>query len=690
MNPKEGKEDIFQYICDFPKPTYEEWKAAVEKSLKGAPFSKLLTRTYEEIVLEPMYQQRNVDHLEFLSALPGQFPFVRGKSRSWLVAQEMSHPVPEKLNEWLLEDLQKGVNALNLVLHDDMKQGYTNETNQGIGAVITSLKDLETIFTNVPVNNFPFVVQTGANASMLGLIVAYFQKHNLPLTDLTGAIGMDPLSILVSKGLLPSSIDSYLDQMTEIIKWKRDKNIDLKTIFIDSRPYHNGGASAVQELAFMIGTGVYYIRELQNRGLSIDEIAQSICFSLSIGSNLFMELAKIRGARMLWANVIDAFGGDAESQTLVIHARTSQWTKTIYDPYVNMLRGTVEAFTAALGSVNSLHVSPFDEAFAVPNTFSRRIARNTQFIIQEEAHISKTMDPAGGSWYVEHLTDEITNKSWELFQQVEALGGMFEALKQGLPQTLVKDVSNKKKTDVERRKLVFVGATMYPNSQDVFPSSDFESLKTTAKEILEVAKRKQESSSKLSIVNLMDDVIKAWTEGASNGKIMKALTNGASISIEKIDTYRATEAFELLRYVSEQRKAANKSIDVFLTNIGSLPSHKQRSDFITSFFETGGFEVIKNNGFEDIEEAIKQTIATKATTAVLCGKNEDYLTHAHHIVTAVIKERPEMKLFVAGKQDEFLEKQLLESGLTGFIHIGTNCYQLLKDLQGEEVELANE
>ncbi|RXI98345.1 methylmalonyl-CoA mutase [Anaerobacillus alkaliphilus] len=692
MCPKESKENIFQYICDYPIPTYDEWKVAVEKSLKGVPFSKLLTRTYEEIVLEPMYQQKDVDRLEFLSALPGQYPFVRGTGieNNWLVAQEMTHPVPEKLNEWLKEDLQKGVNAINLVLNSDSKQGMVSKTSRRSGTAISTLSDLETIFSDIKVNRYPLVIQSGANASIIGLIAAYYEKHNLPLTDLRGYIGMDPLSILVSEGSLPNSIDRYLDQMAEILKWKLDNKLDVKTVFIDSSPYHNGGASAVQELAFIIDTAVYYIRGLQERGFSINEIAGSFCFSLSIGSNLFMELAKIRAVRILWANVIEAFGGNEESQKLTIHARTSQWTKTIYDPYVNMLRGTVEAFTAALGSVNSLHVSPFDEAFALPNTFSRRIARNIQFIIQEEAHISKTMDPAGGSWYVEHLTEEITNKSWELFQQIEALGGMYKALNLGTPQKLVNEVAAKKKADIEKRKLVFVGATMYPNNHESFPLEHYEEMKNVVEKQSKLSKQEQPVDFSIKPGNIMVDVIKAWKNGASQETIMKDLVKGSTTSIERIEGFRATDAFELLRYASEKNKATGQSASVFLTSIGPLSSHKQRSDFITSFFETGGFDVIKNNGFTDVEEAIKQTISTEATIAVLCGKNEDYLDQALEIVAAVKEQRPDMKIFVAGKQEEFLENQLLEIGLNGFIHMGTNCYQLLKQLHGEEEEMVNE
>ncbi|QOY34080.1 methylmalonyl-CoA mutase family protein [Anaerobacillus isosaccharinicus] len=695
MSSEESNENILKEICDYPIPTYSKWKIAVEKSLKGAPFSKLLTKTYEDIVLQPMYQQRDIEHLPFTKTVPGEFPFVRGKAhtgeeKSWLVAQEMNHPLCETLNEWLKNDLQKGVNAINIVINENLKVGADTSNVNTVGAAIYSLEDVETIFKDIDVTNLPFMMQCGANVSIVSLFASFFKKNNLPLTKLKGCIGVDPLAMLIKEGSLPNDMDCYLDQMAEIIRWKDENGLELKTIFIDGSPYHNSGANGVQELAFMVATAVYYIRELQNRGLTIDQIAPSICFSMSIGSNLFMELSKVRSTRLLWSNIIDAFGGNKESQQLTVHARTSQWTKTVYDPYVNMLRSTVEAFTAAVSGVDSLHVSSFDEAFTLPNDFSRRTARNIHFIIQEEALITKTMDPAGGSWYVEHLTNEIADKSWELFQQIEGSGGMFEAINKGIPQQQVKETSAKKKVDIEKRKLIFVGSTMYPNSDESYKKLNDESLKKVVIERIQSVKEKKAVQIAVRHDTLMSDLIDAWETGASVDEIIGSLGNSNAITVERLEEYRATEAFELLRQLSDEKKREKRPFNVFLTSIGALSHHKQRSDFIASFFETGGFTIIKNNGFVTNEDAIKATISTEAKIAVICGKNESYAEQALQIITEVKRERPDIRLFIAGKQEAELEKQLLDSGLDGFIHVGTNCYQLLKELQGEKEGMVNE
>ncbi len=700
MCAKQNNENVFRDICDFPIPTYDEWKQAVEKSLKGAPFSKLITKTYEEIILQPMYQQKDIENLAFTETVPGQFPFVRGTDsvggeNGWLVAQEVNHPLPKSVNDCLKAELEKGVNAIHLVLDEQTKKGLNMSSEEGTssanGVSITSIADVNTVLDEIDVSNLPFVVQTGVSAvPMVGLISSYFKNNQIPLTKLKGCIGADPIAMLIKHGETEASIDSYLDQMGELIKWSAENSPKLQTIYIDGSPYHDGGGNAVQELAYMLSSGVYYIRELQKRGLSIDEIAPSIRFSMSIGSNLFMELAKIRAARMLWANVIDAFGGNEQSQKITLHARTSRWTKTVYDPYVNILRSTVEAFTAAVGGVDSLHVSAFDEAFTVPNHFSRRIARNIHLIINEEAQVTRAWDPAGGSWYIEHITAEIAGKAWEQFQSIEEKGGMYEAAIQGIPQQLVNEVSLKKKQDIEKRKLVFVGATMYPNSAEQANVNEDHSLKEQLQQRLKTTKENLDVNVSIELDNVMQDVIQAALQEATIEQLSRALGKGSSETVEKIETYRATEAFEVLRQYSEQKKEAGEPINVFLTSIGKLAEHKPRTDFISNFFETGGFEVLKNNGYENIDEAINATADTSSNTAVICGKNESYEKHAVQIVEEVKKRRPDMKVFVAGKQASELEGKLQEAGVDGFIHVGTNCYQVLRDLQGKKEAMVNE
>lgn len=676
--------DVFDEICDFKIPAYEEWKQAVEKSLKGASFTKLLTSTYEGITLQPMYQKKDIENLAFVSSHPGEFPFVRGtthQKEQWLVAQEVNHPLVNEANKWLKQDIEKGVNAINVVLAEDSQKGLNKANETKMGTAISKLEDMEVLLEDISLD-LPFMTHTGASAvpfvSMLG---GYCLKKHLPLTTIKGCIGADPLAKLVKNGELVGSMEEYIDEMSSLLSWVKENELSLETIFIEGHPYHDGGANGVQELAFMLATSVYYVRELQNRGHSIDDIVSSIRFSMSIGSNLFMELAKVRATRMLWTKIVTAFGGNEEACKLKIHARTSNWTKTAYDPHVNILRGTVEAFTAAVSGINSLHVSPFDEVVSLPNQFSRRVARNIQLVLQEETQITNTVDPSGGSWYVEKITDEIAEGSWKLFQQIEAQGGMFQALQDGIPQKLVNEISKQKKKDIEKRKLVFVGSTMYPNKDESLIKGSSEEQKLPARDDCHKLNEQNKENLSLRKSHLVQDIMTAFINEATMDDVNGARFQGAVLSVEPIISYRGAEDFEALRLFSEKQKAVGKPFNVYVTNLGTLPEHKARTDFIASFFETGGFDIEKSHSFTSLEDAIDSSIKTSANVVVLCGKNESYKEAAVQIVKEVKEKRNNLKIFIAGKQEQELEKQLLEVGADGFIHVGTNCYQLLKELQ---------
>lgn len=277
---------------------------------------------------------------------------------------------------------------------------------------------------------------------------------------------MDPLGQLARDGRLPRDLDGIHDVMAQLTAWAQANAPQLQTITVQGNPYHNGGASATQELAFALATAVEYLRAMQARGLSVDDAAPRFRFALSIGSNFFMEIARLRAARLLWAKIVQAFGGNAESQKMRIHARTSAWNQTVYDPHVNLLRGTTEAFSAVVGGCDSLHISPFDELVRVPDDFSRRVARNTHTVLSEETHITHTVDPAGGSWYVETLTDAVARQTWAIFQEVEKQGGMTKTLLAGWPQSQIADTAAKRAANIAKRKDIFVGTNMYPNMKE--------------------------------------------------------------------------------------------------------------------------------------------------------------------------------------------------------------------------------
>lgn len=688
------RKNVLEEFSQFKIPTYDEWREATEKSLKGASFEKkLLTHTYEGITLQPMYQKKDVEDLQYINSLPGEAPFLRGTkrihtSRPWEISQELDISTPKAFNEVALHDLSRGQTTLNIVVDSATKEGKNaNEAEQTAGRdglSISALKDIETALKQINLEETPIHVHAGANSlPLFAQIIAYAQRNN---TTVSGCIGMDPIGVLVAKGSLPYSLTSCYEAMANITFWANENMPKLQTVIVDGNPYHNGGSNAIQELAFALATGVEYLHQLIDHGISIDKAAQSIRFIFAIGSDYFTEIAKLRAARILWAKIVAAFGGKEEGQKMFIHARTSAWTKTKYDPYVNMLRDTSEAFAAAVGGADSIHVSPFDEPIQKSTAFSRRIARNASIILQEEAQIGKTMDPAGGSWYVEYLTDEIAKKTWALFQEVEEQGGIVECLKQGFPQKLVAEIREKRLHNLDVRKDVFVGTNMYANISEkpieIKPEDDSELIQKHVDAVAQYPRKAVE----LTNDSLVKQAVAAASNGATIADLAEALGRGSGdITVEPIVATRATVKFEQLREATEKYiKKTGNAPKVFLANLGPIPSHKARSDFAAGFLEVARFEVIHNNGFTSAEDAVQAAIESKAEITVICGKDESYAEFAATIATKLKEQNKNMTVLLAGKPSEADEQVFKAAGIDDFIYIGANCYEILRKLQIEK------
>jgi methylmalonyl-CoA mutase len=461
---------------EFPATSYDEWRKAAEATLKGAPFEKkLVTKTYEDIDLQPMYRQEDIEGLSHLDSLPGFGPYVRSTStlsyvgKPWDVSQEIACSTPEEFNNALLSDMERGQNSVNLIVDRatlvgiDADGAPAGDVGRG-GVSISSVEDLATALKGIDLEKTPIYIQASTSSlAFTALLIALVRRKGQAADKLQGCVGMDPLGILAVEGALARPVEEIYDVMAKLTAWASGHAPQLQTITVQGYPYNDGGASATQELAFTLATGVEYLREMLKRGVAVDAASERMRFAFSLGSNMFMEIARLRAARLLWARIVKAFGGAEEAQKMRIHGRTSRWNKTRYDPYANMLRTTTEAFSGIVGGVDSLHVGPFDEVLRTPDEFSRRIARNTHTILREECHLPRTIDPAGGSWYVEALTDAVAKKSWQLFQEVEKQGGIFQALQAGFPQAEVEKIAQKRATNAALRKDIFVGTNMYPN-----------------------------------------------------------------------------------------------------------------------------------------------------------------------------------------------------------------------------------
>ncbi|WP_432408994.1 methylmalonyl-CoA mutase family protein [Wukongibacter sp. M2B1] len=700
-------------FSEFKDASYEEWKDAATALLKGKPFEKAMyTKTPEGITLRPIYMKDALDSLPHTDVLPGFEPYVRGTKtegnmvQPWAICQEIYASCPKQFNKRVLHDLYKGQTALNVALDRATKYGIDADMAEvrdiGYkGVSLCTLDDVNCAFQELVLEVLPLHINVGANPiPMISLLGAYLKKEDQGFDELSGVVGYDPLGFLASESRLPFSIFEAYGYMSDVMKYILSKNSKLRTILIEGHPYHEGGGDAVQELAFTMATGVEYIREMMERGINIEEITPRMAFSFSLGSNFFMELAKIRAARMLWSQIVKAFKGSDEAQKIYIHGKTSSWTKTVYDPYVNMLRNASEAFSGAIAGIDSLDIVPFDEPIRESDEFSRRISRNVQSILQDECHFTQPIDPAGGSWYIETLTYQLAEKAWAEFQKIEAEGGILQYILDNKAQDSVEEKYEEKFKNMAKRKHAWVGTNMYPNMQEEKLSTreaDFENIKKKRSDEVKKYRMKKDMFQISNSISQIEDIRKVTGEisidkaidsimiGATLGDIAefcKSLTN-EPCDVKPIKKQRGAERFEALRDRTEELKKLGKSLKVFLFNMGPIPQHKPRADFTTGFFEVGGFEIIKNNGFEDVTSAVQAGLESGAGIGVICSTDAAYPECVPAIAKAIKSKNPKMSLVVAGRPSKELESTYREAGIDHFIYMGADCYNLLSSFQKE-------
>ncbi len=684
---------------EFAIPSYDEWKAEAEAALKGAPFEKkLFTKTYEGITLEPIYTPEHSAALQQAAGYPGLPEFLRNTDAAgdivepWTIAQGVSALDPSTANEILKDELSRGGQGVNLSLNEGVKKGGDSASVSAKGLLIATLADLEATLKDIDLSKHELHVNAGVSAlPMLGFLAARDEKG---ISGYKGCVGADPVGVLAENGKLDCSLDSLYDEMAAASSWAVANASGLRTILIDGAPYHNGGASAVQEIGYCMSVAIDYIEAMLARGMKIDEIAQQIRFSFSIGANFFMEIAKLRAARLVWSQVIAAYGGNECSQKINVLARTSFFTKTVYDPFVNILRSTTQAFSAVVGGVDAMDVTPFDEAIGSPDELSRRIARNQQIMLQNEFNLTQPVDPAGGSWYVETLTAQVAQESWKVMQACEKAGGMVEALKAGSIQEEVGAMLQQRLKNVRTRADRAVGVNMYANMLE----KPHETEKVNINAILSARQKEVQAfraGKDQAVVDATAAVGKA--QGAAKVDALKAAAAAGctlsemssvlrqdrnAVSVQPIEAHRWTEEIEAMRQATADYVAkTGKNLQVFLANMGPIPQHKPRADFSTGFMEVAGFEVLKNNGFATVEEAAEAAAQSGAQAAVICSTDDTYPELVPPLAKLIKEKCPNMVVYLAGAPAAEYKDSYVEAGVDDFIHVKANCYDILRKLQ---------
>jgi methylmalonyl-CoA mutase len=677
MTATPGTEE--RLLSEFPAPTMEQWRDEVIRLLKGAPFEKkMLAATYEGITLQPIYTAEDVKDLPFQDTLPGEWPYLRGteplgkRLAGWLVCQELPFPDAKSFNEALHADLERGQNAVNLVLDEAGRHGLDADQAETVGkggVSISTYADMVQALEGVdPATPIALAASAGA-VPAAALLVAALKAKKADLSKAHLSLGFDPLGALASKGSLPMSLDQAYDQLADLTKWAVANAPKSLTLVACGRPYHESGANAVQDLAFTLASAVATLRALEARGVSVNDAASRMLIRLSVGGNFFMEIAKLRAMRVLWAQVVRACGGSDEAAKIHLHARSGLFNKTQFDPHVNILRGTTEAFAAVVGGADSIHVAPWDAVLSqIPGDLGRRLARNTQIMLREESRLDQVVDLAGGSWAVETLTHQLCVAAWKLFQEVEAMGGMKAALEAGFPQAKIAEVAAARRKALVQRTDVVVGTNQYPNALEAAPD-----VKTVDHAALKAALGPKAAASRKGAVKATS--FAALVEVAPNATLGELMVRGEGPKVEALKMHRLVEPFENLR---KAVLAGKRGTQVFLANLGPVGTYMPRLDFTRGFFQVGGFEVADQAWFKTPEEAAKAAIESGAPVVVAVGLDDTYV-EAVPVLAKALKAGGVKTVLVAGLLKEQAEA-FKAAGVDDFIHVRSDVHAVLSGL----------
>jgi methylmalonyl-CoA mutase len=683
---------------DFPPVTYEQWRDVAVADLEGAPFEKLVTPSYEGIDIQPIYTRADAPTNGDPHGLPGFTPYVRGASLLGSVKsgcdlrQEHAHPDLVSANKAVLTDLAGGVTSVELRTAPASRNGHDPDevaTDSANGLLAFSTADLDTVLADVPLKMIGVALDAGAAFLPTSAhLIALWHRRGVSSDEARGAFNADPLCVLATEGTLPYSIESGLKQMVDLAAYASRQFPNVTAIGVSTAPYHKAGATAAQDIAFGAATAIEYLRATSAAGLAVDDAARQMLFGMHIGTHHFLAIAKLRAARRVWARVVEACGGSPQAGAMRIHARTSDRVLTHRDAHVNLLRNTVAVFAASLGGADVITSVPFDCLFGLPTDQSRRIARNTVLILQEEAHLNRVVDPAGGSWFLDKLTDQLAVHAWRDLQQVEQQGGMLAALRSGWIADRIAAAYAPRAKDIAARTNGITGVSEFPNVAEApfqTTSPDHESLRKRANERVAFARQAEYQVDADDLLSL----VKAAAGGASVGQLAKAL--GFHQTWEKVapmETRSFAEPFEQLRDASDVWLAQHGVRPrVFLANLGPVAHFMARASYAKNFFEAGGFEVIEHDGYDTVDQASSALQESGARIAVICSSDTLYSTFVPE-ATAKLKGAGARTVVLTGFPGDN-EAAWRAAGVDRFIYIKCDAVTMLREMLSEEGVLAS-
>lgn len=609
----ENKEKLFG---EFQAPTKQEWLDKIQVDLKGADFEKkLVWRTNEGFNMQPFYQREDVLKLQTPEALPGEFPFVRGNKKDnnlWYVRQDINVSDVKEANAKALDILNKGVDSLGFHLPASMV------SKENVEAL------LEGICCDIAEVNFCTCKR--ASVELAQILADYFAAKGYDKEKVVGSIDWDPLEKIVMKGKDVQALLQLAKPMVEALA----EYPNFRCVTVNAVALNNAGAFCSQELGYALAWGNEYMQQMTEAGVDATLAAKKIKFNMGISENYFMEIAKFRAARMLWATIVKQYEPKCDCACkMCVNAVTSTYNMTVFDSYVNLLRSQTETMSAALAGVHSIVVTPFNAAYEQPTEFSERIARNQQLLLKEESHFDKVVDPSAGSYFIEELTTSLANVAWKIFLDVEEKGGFLEAIKAGAVQDDINATNKKRHENTGKRREFILGTNQFPNFTET-------------------------SEGKRS-------VCKTCCCGHKDEE---------AAPFKSIKSTRLAADFEDLRIQTEE---SGKVPTAFMLTIGSLAWRQARAQFSCNFLACGGYKVIDNLGFDTVEEGVDAALAAGADIVVLCSSDDEYAEYAE----PAFKYLNGRAMFIVAGAPACME-DLKAKGIENFIHVKCDVLQTLK------------
>jgi len=661
----------------FPPVTKSEWIAKVEADLKGASYDGLRSAAPGGPALDPLYAAEDVEGLHD-PGLPGVVPYLRGASPlgGWLIRQEYDEPRPGVCKEMIRQDVERGVEALWLRLGPRR------------GCRVLTVNELDELLAAVDLRTTSVCLDGGSDAlAVASGFLAVAKRRGLGYAELAGGLGFDPIGLLAAEGSIPGGLRARSTELQDLAMWCSKHAPDLRALNVSGEPYDGGGASIVQELAYTIATGIDYLRQLTDAGMGVDAAARQIGFSYAVSGDFFTQVAKLRAARWLWAKVVLSAGGEPACAAMHMHCGTSRFSKARLDPWVNMLRATAECTAAVLGGAHSIATLPFDCVLGPADELARRVARNTQVVLREESHLGEVADPAGGSWFIERLTNDLARAAWTELRSIEAEGGVVRALGSGKMVDAIRDVADEREKVLSSRKAALVGVSEFPNlgegvlERASVSDQELQALLKASLESLDLGANRDRLLAVARSVKdedrapgaLTDACVDATSHGADMYSIATVLQHGQpDFHVEPILQWRASEIWERQRERTDRQQTRPTA---FLANLGSIASHTPRATWAQNLLAAVGVDAITNDGFDGTDALAAAWKSSASGLAVICGSDADYDTMLEPAVAALKKAGCDLVL-VAGRPGE-RESELRALGANEFIFAGADVLSVM-------------